>query len=271
MTAGRTIFTFFQQEAEMTFATSGSCTLSKSVYDAVIFDMDGVVTDTASLHGKAWKEMFDRFLETHGQKTGERQAPFDLDHDYRQYVDGKPRFDGVRSFLASRNIVLPEGRLEDDPGMNSVYALGNLKNVLFGQLLSDQGAEAYPGTVGLIHRLSAKGFKMAIISSSKNAEKILRSAGVLELFDAKVDGVDSLELGIDDKPAPDIFLQAAQEVGVEPKRAVVVEDAISGVQAGRAGGFGLVVGVDRVGDPEALRDNGADVVVSDLAEVHVTD
>ncbi|GAB6058711.1 HAD family hydrolase [Desulfonatronum parangueonense] len=253
----------------MTQTRTDAHLLSKSLYDAVIFDMDGVVTDTASLHGKAWKEMFDQFLEHHARQTGQQQAPFDLGHDYLQYVDGKPRFDGVRSFLASRGISLPEGDLEAPPGMDSVHALGNKKNALFGKMLEDEGAMAYPGTVQLIQKLHQAGIKTAIISSSKNAEKILRSADVLDLFEAKVDGVDSLELGISGKPAPDIFLQAARELGAEPKRAVVVEDAISGVQAGRAGGFGLVVGVNRGDDPQDLLDNGADIAVSDLDEMEV--
>ena len=243
--------------------------LDRVRFDAVIFDMDGVVTDTAGLHGKAWKEMFDRFLEHNVQETGQPQEPFDLGRDYLEYVDGKPRFDGVRSFLASRKISLPEGTLEDSPGTGSVYALGNWKNQLFGKLLETEGAVAYPGTVELIRQLHEAGVKTAIISSSKNAETILRSAGIIDLFDVKVDGVDSLELGIDGKPAPDIFLRAASELGVKPDRAVVVEDAISGVQAGRAGGFGLVVGVNRGTDPAALLDNGADIVVSDLAELEV--
>lgn len=253
----------------MTNPTPDTPVLTRSSFDAVIFDMDGVVTDTAGLHGKAWKEMFDQFLEEHARKTGVPQEPFDLGRDYLDYVDGKPRFDGVRGFLASRDIFLPEGSLGDEPGMGSVYALGNWKNGLFGKLLEEEGAVAYPGTVELIHRLHDGGFKTAIISSSKNAETILRSAEALDLFEAKVDGVDSLELGIDGKPAPDIFLSAARELGVEPSRAAVVEDAVSGVQAGRAGGFGLVIGVDRGGNREALLANGADVVVADLDQVAV--
>jgi beta-phosphoglucomutase family hydrolase len=243
--------------------------ISSTRFDAVIFDMDGVVTDTASLHGTAWKDMFDRFLHEHAQKSGQEQPPFDLNRDYRQYVDGKPRFDGIRSFLASRNISLPEGSLGDAPGMDSVYALGNWKNEMFAKLLEEQGAIAYPGTVRFIHDLHQAGIKTGIISSSKNAEKILRSAQVLDLFDVKVDGVDSLRLGIVGKPAPDIFLRAARDLGTEPRRSVVVEDAISGVQAGRAGHFGLVVGVDRIGNPAALSENGADVVVADLDEMRV--
>ena len=250
-------------------STISPAVVTRNRFDAVIFDMDGVVTDTASLHGTAWKTMFDRFLEEHGRKTGNKQKPFDPGRDYLEYVDGKPRFDGVRSFLASRGIALPEGSLQDAPGMASVYALGNWKNEMFARLLDEEGAMAYPGTVDLIHKLHAAGIKTAIISSSKNAERILRSAGVLGLFEVKVDGVDSLELGIKGKPAPDIFLRAAEQLGVEASRAVVVEDAISGVQAGKAGGFGLVVGVNRGSDPEALRTNGANVVVSDLAEVDV--
>lgn len=243
--------------------------LQRQDFDAVIFDMDGVVTDTAMLHGESWKKMFDGFLQGYAGEAGPQQ-PFDLDRDYRLHVDGKPRFDGVRDFLDSRGIVLPEGGLGDAPGKESVHALGNWKNEIFNALLQNHGAVAYPGTVELIRDLHRAGLKTAIISSSKNAVKILESAGVLGLFDAKVDGLDSQNLGIVGKPDPAIFLQAAKAIGVEPGRAVVVEDAISGVQAGRAGGFGLVIGVDRVGDPEALRSNGADVVVADLAEVTVS-
>ncbi|TVQ99601.1 MAG: beta-phosphoglucomutase family hydrolase [Desulfovibrionales bacterium] len=253
----------------MTNSATPTTVLTRDRFDAVIFDMDGVVTDTAGLHGKSWKEMFDRFLEEYAQKTGGKQEPFDLGRDYLEYVDGKPRFDGVRSFLASRGISLPEGSLEDEPGMDSVFALGNWKNELFGKLLREEGAVAYPGTLDLIRKLHAANIKTAIISSSKNAEAILRSANVLELFEVKVDGVDSLELDIKGKPAPDIFWRAAEELDVEVPRAVVVEDAISGVQAGKAGKFGLVIGVSRGTDPEALRRNGADVVVADLSEVSV--
>lgn len=243
--------------------------LSREKFDAVIFDMDGVVTDTAGLHGEAWKLMFDGFLAIHAKQTGQKQPPFSPDQDYRVHVDGKPRFDGVRDFLASRGITLPEGGLDAAPGTDSVHALGNWKNQLFHELLDQKGAVAYPGTVKLLHALHRAGIGRAIISSSKNAVKILESAGVLDLFEAKVDGLDSLALGIEGKPAPDIFVQAAQALNAKPPRAVVVEDAISGVQAGRTGGFGLVIGVDRIGNPEALRSNGADVVVSDLAEVSV--
>lgn len=248
---------------------SAAIVLSRNDYDAVIFDMDGVVTDTAGLHGEAWKLMFDGFLEAHAKQSGREQPPFDPDQDYRVHVDGKPRFDGVRDFLASRGIGLPEGRMDDAPGTGTVHALGNWKNELFHALLDEKGAVAYPGTVQLLHELKRAGIPRAIISSSKNAAKILESAGVLDLFEVKVDGLDSLELGIEGKPAPDIFLRAAQTLNAVPRRAVVVEDAISGVQAGRAGGFGLVIGVDRIGNPEALRANGADAVVSDLAEVGV--
>ncbi|HDQ40696.1 MAG TPA: beta-phosphoglucomutase family hydrolase [Desulfonatronum sp.] len=241
----------------------------KEKFDAVIFDMDGVVTDTAGLHGEAWKLMFDGFLEAYAKRHEQKQPLFDLDQDYRLHVDGKPRFDGVRDFLASRGITLPEGELDDPPGTDTVHALGNWKNDLFHELLDRKGAVAYPGTVKLLHELHRAGIGRAIISSSKNAVKILKSAGVLDLFEAKVDGLDSLKLGIPGKPAPNIFLEAAKALKVRPERAVVVEDAISGVQAGRSGGFGLVIGVDRIGNPEALRSNGADVVVSDLAEVNV--
>ncbi|UWZ78510.1 trehalose-phosphatase [Geoalkalibacter halelectricus] len=248
--------------------TTPNLTLSKDKFDAVIFDMDGVITRTAHVHAAAWKKMFDTFLEDYAARTGTAFKPFDTATDYTRYVDGKPRLDGVRDFLRSRGIELPEGSPADEPQEESIYALGERKNALFNEQLEKKGAKRYDSTVDLINRLKKVGIKAAIISASRNARAVLKSAGVTDLFDARVDGLDAQELGIAGKPAPDVFLAAAEKLGVEPQRAVVVEDAQSGVEAGRAGGFGLVIGVDRADQAEELA-RFADVVVSDLAEVAV--
>lgn len=237
-------------------------------FDAVIFDMDGVVTRTAHVHAAAWKKMFDSFFVDFGRRTGESYHPFSIEEDYTRYVDGKPRYDGVRDFLESRGIRLPEGNPEDSSEQETVCGLGNRKNDYFQQQLEEEGAESYDTTVELIHALHRAGIRTAIISASKNARAVLASAGVDDLFDVRVDGLDAVELGIPGKPAPDVFLAAAGKLGVTPGRAVVVEDAQSGVQAGRAGGFGLVIGVDRANQRVEL-EKYADVVVSDLAEVGV--
>ncbi len=238
-------------------------------FDAVIFDLDGVVTKTARVHAQAWKYMFDEFLTQWSNRHGTPYEPFDIENDYRHYVDGKPRVDGVKSFLESSGITLPAGKPEDPPERETVNGLGNKKNKAFLETLKEKGVEVYSSTVDLLHRLRDRGLKTAIISSSKNCAPILEKAGILNLFDTKVDGLDSSRLGITGKPAPDIFLEAARQLGVTPSRAVVVEDAISGVQAGRAGGFRLVLGVDRTNDPVSLLSNGAFVVVPDLAAVWV--
>lgn len=245
--------------------------LAKEDHDAVIFDLDGVVTDTATAHAKAWKKMFDDFLSQYAARQNICLQPFDIDTDYRLYVDGKPRFDGVKSFLQSRGIDLIEGGPDDEPGRETVHGLGNAKNGYFLKQIEEKGVEVYGTTVDLIHCLKKHGFKTAIISSSKNCTMLLDSANLSALFDVRVDGVDSEVLGINGKPAPDIFLEAARQLRVRPERAVVVEDAISGVQAGRAGKFGLVIGVARTGDKESLLKNGADVAVEDLSEVGITD
>jgi len=243
------------------------CTIAKADFDAVIFDLDGVVTDTATVHAEAWKRMFDDFLSHYAARQKKPFQPFTIDADYRLYVDGKPRFDGVRSFLQSRSINLPEGRADDSPGSDTIHGLGNLKNGYFLKHLKEHGADVYPSTVEFIHCLKKHGFKTGIISSSRSCAMILDSVNLSDLFDARVDGIDSEFLGIKGKPAPDIFLEAARQLKVKPERAVVVEDAISGVQAGRAGKFGLVIGIARKGDKESLLQNGADVAVEDLSEV----
>jgi trehalose 6-phosphate phosphatase len=236
-------------------------------YDAAILDMDGVITQTATLHAQAWKRMFDAYLAQRGKQEGRSYEPFDSAADYRQYVDGKPRYDGVRSFLRARGIALPEGDPSDAPEQETICGLGNRKNALFHELMHQEGVTVYDDAVEQVGNWHRQGLKVAVISSSRNCTEILHSAGVLELFDAKVDGHDSERLRLRGKPAPDIFLRAAEALGVAPERAIVVEDAIAGVQAGRAGGFGLVVGVARSRAAEDLRQHGADVVVHDLRQL----
>ncbi|UCF19884.1 MAG: beta-phosphoglucomutase family hydrolase [Gemmatimonadota bacterium] len=245
-------------------------TISREDFDAVIFDLDGVVTHTASVHAQSWKAVFDRFLRKHSAEHGEPFEPFVIERDYAQYVDGKPRYDGVRSFLASRGIEIPEGNPSDPPDRETVCGLGNLKNELYNEEL-ESGVEAFEDTVSQIRRWRDLGLKTAIVSSSKNCAAVLRAAGLTDLFDVRVDGMVAAKLGLAGKPAPDIFLKATELLGVEPARSVVFEDAVSGVQAGRAGGFGWVVGVDRVGAREALLTNGADTVVTDLRQLPTRD
>lgn len=235
---------------------------------AVVFDMDGVITDTARSHAESWETMFNEYLAARSERTGETLRPFTED-DYLEFVDGKPRFDGVRSFLRSRDIELPEGTPADPPERETVCGLGNRKNALFLDTLREGGADAYSSTVQLVEELKKRGVAVALITSSRNADEVLDAADVADLFSVKVDGNDSAELGLAGKPEPDIFLEAARRLGVLPERAVVVEDATSGVEAGRRGGFGLVVGVDRSGQAEQLAASGADIVVSDLGELLV--
>ncbi len=232
-------------------------------YDAVIFDLDGVLTKTAKLHASAWKRMFDRFLASREKD----HRPFDIDDDYIEYVDGKGRYDGVRSFLVSRDIELPEGSMEDGADEETVHGLGNRKNRIFHQLLESDGVEVYASALRLLRQLRAKGFDLAVVSSSKNCQRVLEAAELAGFFTTRVDGVDIEERDMDGKPAPDLFVEAAARLDVEPARAVVVEDALSGVAAGRAGGFGLVIGVDRQNGEEELCAHGADSVVRDLSTV----
>jgi trehalose 6-phosphate phosphatase len=243
--------------------------IEKRTYDGVIFDLDGVVTRTAKVHAAAWKRLFDEYLEGRAPAPGEDLRPFDKDTDYRRYVDGKPRYDGIQSFLESRGIKLPHGSPEDDPDRETVCGLGNRKNRYFHRELREHGVEVFESTIFLIHSLRSLGLKTAIVSSSKNCRPVLEKAAIGSLFDEIVDGVDSERLDLHGKPAPDIFLEAARRLGLDPMRAVVVEDAISGVEAGKMGGFGCVVGVDRADQADALRGHGADVVVKDLEEIAV--
>ena len=241
--------------------------LSSRDFDAVLFDLDGVLTKTASVHAAAWKRLFDQFLEKRTAELGEAFVGFDENTDYRKYVDGKPREDGVTDFLESRAIKLPIGTREDEPGMQSVHALGNLKDKYFLEHLSKHGVEPYEPAILLIRTLRSHQIKTVVVSSSNHCEEVLQSAGISELFDARVDGQLMAAEGLAGKPAPDSFLKAAQMLKVTPESGVVVEDAISGVQAGARGGFGLVIGVDRKGNAEELKANGAQIVVNDLAEL----
>ncbi len=236
-------------------------------FDAVLFDLDGVLTATAKVHAVSWKRMFDEFLSRRALDNNEPFIAFDIDTDYKLYVDGKPRLEGVRSFLAVRNIELPDGSPDTPVEEDTVYSLGKRKDQIFNSILETDGVEVYETSVAWIYHLHSQKIKTAVVSSSRNCEAVLKAANITDLFEARVDGKVAASLGIPGKPAPDTFLKAAQILDVNPKRCVVVEDAISGVQAGRAGGFGLVIGVNRNDDADALLDNGADVIVTDLGEM----
>lgn len=235
--------------------------------EAFILDMDGVVTNTARVHALAWKQTFDHYLQHRAEERGEPFVPFDERDDYLTYVDGKPRYDGVRDFLASRHISIPFGEPNDGPDKETVCGIGNAKNRLFLQLLEAQRVEPYASSVEFVRRLRSVGVRFALISASRNAKTVLKAAGLDGLFDVIVDGIDAVELGLRGKPAPDIFLEAARRLEVPPERAAVVEDALAGVEAGRAGGFGAVIGVDRTGLGNELKEHGADIVVSELTDL----
>jgi beta-phosphoglucomutase family hydrolase len=234
---------------------------------ACLFDLDGVLTDTASVHTKAWKAMFDAYLSQRAKDTGEEFVPFDEAADYRQYVDGKKREDGIRSFLSSRGIQLPDGSPDDPDGADTVYGLGNRKNDMFQKVLHDDGVKVFDGSRRYLEAASAAGLGIAVVSSSANTRDVLEITGLDQFVQQRVDGITLRDEHIAGKPAPDSYLRGAQLLDVPADAAAVFEDALSGVQAGRAGNFGFVVGVDRVGQAEALRQNGADVVVTDLAEL----
>jgi beta-phosphoglucomutase family hydrolase len=235
-------------------------------YDAVLFDLDGVITNTATLHATCWKQMFDD-LRRRAEQTGETFRPFDLAADYRLYVDGKPRFDGVRDFLRSRGIQLPEGSPDDPADLETVCGLGNRKNELINDLIERIGVEPYDGTVRFIRQLRRDGFKIAVVTSSQNCAHVLKAAKLDHFFEVRVDGNTIEAEGLAGKPAPDTFLMAARLLGTEPVRAVVIEDAISGVEAGSNGNFGLVIGVARKGNAEELQRHGAHLVVEDVGEL----
>jgi beta-phosphoglucomutase family hydrolase len=233
---------------------------------AIVLDLDGVVTDTASVHAAAWKALFDGVLQARADAAGTSFQPFDLDRDYIAYVDGKPRYDGVRSFLESRGIHLPEGTPDDPPDAETVCGLGNRKNNLFVEVIRRDGPTVFPASVALIRHMREQGLKTAVVSSSKNCGLVLESAGLTDLFDTMVDGNYAAETGLRGKPHPDTFVRGCELIGVVPGDAAAFEDATVGVQACRAGGFRLVVGVDRGVGRQALLDGGADVVVNDLGE-----
>ena len=246
---------------------SSTTRITADKFDAVLFDLDGVVTATAKVHAACWKKMFDEYLQKRGADSGKPVQLFDIVTDYRLHVDGKLRFDGVRDFLESRSIKLPEGTPDDPPGRETVCGLGNRKNEMVNKAIAAGMVEAYEGSVAWVRHLRKEGMKMAVVSSSHNCEAVLKAAKIADLFELRVDGEVADQLHLAGKPAPDTFLTAAKQLGVEPTRAVVVEDALSGVQAGRAGGFGLVIGVARHDNAEELKQNGADIVVTDLGEI----
>ena len=231
--------------------------ITRDKYDAVLLDLDGVITDTANIHAACWKQMFDEYLQKRATQRGDTFRPFDLVTDYRLYVDGKPRFDGVRDFLTSRGIQLPEGHPDDPPQAETVDGLGNRKNDLVNQIIEDKGVEPYEGSVELIRRLRHRGFKIAVVTSSQNCTAVLKAVKLDHFFDVQVDGNVIYAQHLAGKPAPDTYLMAARLLGVEPTRAVVIEDALSGVEAGSNGNFGLVIGVARKGNAEELKQHGA--------------
>ena len=233
---------------------------------ACLFDLDGVLTQTAKVHAAAWKEMFDGYLRERAARSG-KFVPFDPVMDYDDYVDGKPRYDGVRSFLSARGIALPEGEETDPPDAETVAGLGNRKNEIVLRMIRHDGVEAYEGSVRYVRAAREAGLSRAVVSSSSNCREVLVAAGIDDLFEQRIDGVVAEREHLKGKPAPDTFVAGARALGVVPKQAAVFEDALAGVAAGRAGGFAYVVGVDRVGQAEALREHGADVVVSDLTEL----
>jgi beta-phosphoglucomutase family hydrolase len=234
---------------------------------ACLFDLDGVLTETAKVHAKAWKQMFDEYLRERARRTGEPFREFVLPDDYEQYVDGKPRRDGVRSFLESRGIDLPLGTPDDAPEAETIYGLGTRKNVIVLELIREEGVEPYEGSVRFVKAARDQGLRRAVVSSSTNCKDVLEAAGIEDLFEARIDGIVAEREHLAGKPAPDTFMAGARALGIEPAHASVFEDALAGVEAGRAGHFGWVVGVDRTGHAEALREHGADVVVQDLAEL----
>lgn len=232
-----------------------------------LFDLDGVLTKTAQVHDAAWQEMFDDYLRTRAQRTGQPNAPFDPVRDYEEYVDGKPRADGTRSFLASRGIELPEGGEDDPADAETVHGLGNRKNEILLRRIREDGVQAYEGSVRYVRAVRDAGLRRAVVSSSANCRDVLVAAGIEDLFEARIDGVVAGRDHLRGKPAPDTFLAGARALGLAPAAAAVFEDALAGVEAGRAGKFAIVIGVDRVGQADALKAHGANIVVRDLAEL----
>ena len=234
---------------------------------ACLFDLDGVLTQTALVHNAAWKQTFDTFLKAWSQQHGQPFVPFDSGVDYHEYVDGRPRADGVRTFLASRGITLPDGTPDDGPDQETVNGVGNRKNELVLQKIKEGAVQVYPGSVDYLHAAKAAGLRRAVVSASANCKDVLEAAGIADLLEARVDGITAREQSLPGKPAPDTFRYGAKLLDTAPENCAVFEDAQAGVAAGRAGGFGIVVGVDRVGQADALRAHGADIVVQDLSDL----
>jgi beta-phosphoglucomutase family hydrolase len=249
--------------ADPTLQTNPKNAVTRDRFDAVLFDLDGVLTSTAAIHADAWKAMFDEFLSSRGERA------FDIDSDYKKYVDGRPRYEGVRTFLESRGINLPLGESSEPPNARTISGLGNKKDAMVKQAIAEGRVQPFAGSLRWIDQLRRAGFKLGVVSSSRNAGPVLKAAKMDHLFSVRVDGATLAEENIKGKPAPDSFLKAAERLGATPNRTVVVEDALSGVEAGRAGNFGLVIGVDREGQGDALRQHGADIVVTDLGELAV--
>jgi beta-phosphoglucomutase family hydrolase len=236
-------------------------------FEAVVFDLDGVITGTAAIHSSAWKKMFDEYLYRREKEHDEHYRAFSR-RDYLLYVDGKPRYEGVASFLKSRGIDIPQGLPGDSSVIETICGLGNRKNEMFKEVLTEKGAEVFPSSKTLLFSLKNAGVKLGVASSSKNCRAVLESVGLLHLFDARVDGLVSEELNLKGKPEPDIFIRSCEMLGTNPSESIVIEDAVSGVQAGSNGGFGLVVGIARGNNASELKEHGADVVVADLEEVN---
>ncbi len=232
-----------------------------------LFDMDGVLTRTARIHAAAWRTAFDDFLREHAERTGVPFVPFDEVTDYERYVDGKKRLDGTRTFLAARGADLPEGSPDDPPGTPTLYGLSNRKNDLVSAYLDERGVEVFEGSARYVRAVRDAGLHRAVVSSSANTERVLAAAGLADLFEARIDGVVAQERGLAGKPDPDMYLAGAEALGLKPAEAAVFEDALAGVAAGRAGDFAFVVGVDRLGQADALREHGADIVITDLAQL----
>lgn len=249
---------------------NGESVFSKNAYDAVLFDLDGVITTTEKIHSACWKKTFDQFLRVRADKKGEDFVPFSETDDYLEYVDGKPRYEGVRSFLRSRAIELPEGSKNSPTGEQSVFGLGNRKNQLFTETLGKESPGIYRTSVALARHLKEAGFRLAVVSSSRNCRAVMAAAGIEDLFEVTVDGIAAAEKGLRGKPQPDTFIEAASALGAKPARSIVIEDAAAGVAAGAGGGFGLVIGIARKQNEEELFSNGADMVVSDLGELCLT-
>jgi beta-phosphoglucomutase family hydrolase len=241
-----------------------------SAFDAFLFDLDGVITRTAELHASAWKKLFDEYLVAHAARRATPFTPFDIASDYRAYVDGKPRGAGVRDFLASREVHLPDGRPQDLPSAETVHGLGKRKDRYFLDLLAREGVTVYQSAIALVREARAHGVRTAVVSSSRNTATILRVARLTDLFQVRVDGAEASRIGLAGKPDPAMFLEAARRLGVPPARGVVFEDATAGVEAGRRGGFGIVVGVGDGDHAERLRQHGAHVVVADLGSIRLT-